>query len=516
MIQTHLNLNCILVLLAYFQIHRQSKQRLRRIRSHVGHRLIGICLQQILKGKLRGSTMSVPRHADMPLTILGGVDHPLCQLPPRLKSVISKISYLTILLKFPARGLTKLQRRGIGAADEEAFEVNITFDIRRQPDCFCVHLAQDGIGRHSPWKIHTQMSPDKHYCYGRPNRGTYQLSRIIWHHLRYNFVSFEKTYDYIDWKLSKFGEGCLICGVGQFRVQRTTTCGSFACMNKFDDTHVKMSLSEIWLDPPVMDLLVSALYACTESINIDLLEDCFGPLDGTLHFLNHLPPIPALRDYPTSCLNSRPAFDLDRALARWIKPGLHLEFGSELLYGICNLYRGFLVSATGPLQIPQFGPNQFLLANTDPETEVSFAGHLKNYGCSIILFHGTTFDRLFPILCEGLQVLRNTKLMKNAAFYGRGIYLADEPSVAWNYARPSTPVWPASSYKTVRVLLGCHLAGPKPIFNSAPEGMYVFDNDNRVVVRYIFLLHPNATMPTADSVRPAMSRVIWSLQNYTC
>lgn len=59
------------------------------------------------------------------------------------------------------------------------------------------------------------------------------------------------------------------------------------------------------------------------------------------------------------------------------------------------------------------------------------------------------------------------------------------------------------------MLLGCELAGEKP----GKDGIHVITDPTRLMVRYVFLLEPKASMPRAKDVRPAMQSVFASLRS---
>ena len=104
--------------------------------------------------------------------------------------------------------------------------------------------------------------------------------------------------------------------------------------------------------------------------------------------------------------------------------------------------------------------------------------------------------------------------MRHAAVRGDGIYTADEPATALTYAE-ATPGgsagsgWKHSSFSNHRVLLECELAGEKP----GKDGIHVITDPTRLMVRYVFLLEPDASMPRAKDVRPAMKSVFASLRS---
>jgi hypothetical protein len=110
------------------------------------------------------------------------------------------------------------------------------------------------------------------------------------------------------------------------------------------------------------------------------------------------------------------------------------------------------------------GVGQFVLANTAPEQGLAFAYHTTRPPATTtarVVFHGTSLDRLYLILRHGLQPGAG-KWSRHGALYGLGIYLADEPATALDFATLSRTVWPHSSLDTCKIVLGVELAGGKP------------------------------------------------------
>lgn len=302
----------------------------------------------------------------------------------------------------------------------------------------------------------------------------------------------------------------MACGTGRARLRRSTICTAATCREVFSRAHIRIQLADIWHDPPVVDLLLTAIHAVASSGKLDLLVDCpVKDAPTVLETLDRLPKVVALKEHLTSCLNIHgKSFCLSNSLAGFFNG----PFLAEGLIWACNSYRGFLVSASGQLKIPSFGNNQFLLANAAPNLETAFARHMPTtQETSQILFHGTSLDRLHAILCQGLQVQSGTSLQIHGAAYGHGIYMADEPSTAWGYTTNTVGGWNGSAFQNLRVLLGCELAGAKP--NSAYGGIYVITDATRLMVRYIFLLGSSAVMPQARHVRPPMQSVFANLRS---
>ena len=345
------------------------------------------------------------------------VEDTLASLPPSLGSIVERVSKDVIELHFPATKLTKLQRFAIGAGDDESFLIRLTLRHDAVPIKFCIHLSNEskdeansktsstGKG-HTPWEIFRgNRPPHEQYCRGRSNRGVYQLSRILWRHLRHNFESLEKTHKHVTSKLSTFGQGCVVYGIGQRRLRRATTCPSPSCQSTFLEAHIEIQLAEIWQDPSVMDLLLTMIYAAALTGKMDLLANCpTSNAPVVVGMLDNLPPIPTLAKHLKSCLNvSGKNFRLAQALVGYCNPITNSPGLADGLLWACSSYGGFLVSATGSQRIPSFGNNQFLLANAAPDLEIAFSRHMPTPNAtSWILFHGTSLDRLHAIFSQGM------------------------------------------------------------------------------------------------------------------
>ena len=445
-------------------------------------------------------------------------DDMLAALPMTIVDVVERVGENEVELRFPITNLSTLQKHAIAAAEAENFFVRFEFSSKGMPTKFCVHLAGTNVGDikgHTPWDISRgEVAPQQHFCYGRPSRGVYQLSRIVWRRLRKGFVSLENIYSFISTSIADMSRSCIICGIGKAHLRRSTICQKPGCRILFSFADCEIVLADIWQNPAVADLLLTIVDAAAKSGKMDLLTNC--PIDDATEVLNlmgRLPTVDRLKKHLSSCINVYgDSFRLDRALAGYSPTPYQLRVG---LIWAFNVNRGFLTAAVDQFRIPSFGAHQFLLANAAPELEMAFAAHIETSQSTFrILFHGTSLDRLHAILCQGLQVLSNTPLMRHAAAYGDGIYMADEPATAWTYtnAGPCGSAgsgWKHSSFSTHRVVLGCELAGEKP----GQNGIHVITDPTRLMVRYIFLLDPQARLPKAKDVRPAMQSVFASLRS---
>ena len=446
-----------------------------------------------------------------------GFDDMLATLPVTIVDMVERVGENMVELRFPITSLSKLQKRAIAAGEAENFFVRLEFSSKGIPTKFCVHLAGTDFGdikEHTLYDVpQDESTPYQHFCYGQPSRGVYQLSRIVWRRLYQDFVSLENIYSFISTLIPNMSRSCIVCGRGNAYLRRSTICQKPGCRTLFSFADYEIVLADIWQNAAVVDFLFIIVDAAAKSGEMDLLTNCpTNNATTVLNLLSRLPRVAAIGIHLSSCINVYAGlFRLDKALAEYSPAPPQSR---RLLIWALNSYRGFLIPAVEHLRIPSFGTDQFLLANASPELEMAFAAHSHApQSTSRILFHGTSLDRLHAILCQGLQVLSNTSLMRHAAARGSGIYTADEPATAWGYTDrpPSKPGWgwKHSSFSTHRVLLGCELAGEKP----GKDGIHVITNPTRLMVRYIFLLEPNASVPRAKDVRPAMQSVFASLRS---
>src|SRR5436853_5323009 len=106
------------------------------------------------------------------------------------------------------------------------------------------------------------------------------------------------------------------------------------------------------------------------------------------------------------------------------------------------------------------GVRQFVLINAAPEHEKEYSVHTEGQALCHVVFHGTSMDRLYAILREGLKVASGGPLQRHGAALGKGIYVSDEPNTALGFANMNVTGatacgWPSSPLHNVRVFLGC-------------------------------------------------------------
>jgi hypothetical protein len=444
------------------------------------------------------------------------IEHDISGIPESLIDVVDRIGDGLFELCFPLTHLKPLQRAALGVGKCRMVLVRVMLGNGSTPPEFCIHLHPElggdrslGVGRatnpstvgHYYWQASQGSSaPDTHFCRGRANRVTYQLGRALWRHLMTGLVSLDSVHRTLASELENLAQNCIICGtpIGA-RLWRSTGCQAH-CSVMLRKSNLEVRLADLRLDPNVVDLLLTMAHAAAVAGDVELLPGCpIGNMSSVIQTLNSLPSVASLQS----------SHDLNTSVKQ-------LGASSEkLLSWICTSYRGFLASATGALKIPSMpGVHQFVLASAAPELEKAFAVNMRSTQPPTVVFHGTTVDRLYRILCQGLHIGGGTKWARHGASYGNGIYVAEDPATSLGYTSGhsgSSSGWRASIFQNVRVVLGCELIGASD-FTSPTRGIYVVKIPSRLMVRYIFLFSASAAAPAAQHVTPALLSAFASLR----
>ncbi|KAN0098230.1 hypothetical protein V8E51_013893 [Hyaloscypha variabilis] len=369
---------------------------------------------------------------------------------------------------------------------------------------FCVHLEGDEVlpGRHSPCSLQ-QMEPSERVICGTPNRLVYQLSRIIWRYLRCRPTNpvlplgWERFHSDIIAELGELAQHLSIYlydrDLSSARnshrhtgnsLLRSTTC-SRQCSLYFRQSQLAVRFPEMFVDQDSAGILFWAVDAAIRYNTLNLVGRPFLLTNTLMKFA--LSGMGALLedivDYNTF------------ARAMNITPSEVQLFISWVF----TSYRGALIT------LPSLGglseDYRVFMANAKRELEIAFAEKLKpSGGHSGVVFHGTTCDRLYPILHTGLQTQVRRDMMQWGNVLGTGIYTTDNSEVAMGYAVP----FPNS--KTIDlggfVLLICELAEPTkhkkadrdPLSQKSCQ-IFVTTDPEDLILRAVVVATPGAELP---------------------
>ena len=463
------------------------------------------------------------------------------KIPSHLRNVIRTTSDCGVEMKFPLSRTPDLQRQGMGIGKAEALLVRFTPGSKLLTQGFCVHLSNEENSddeAHTPWEIlrHSQ-APDKPYCHGVPSLVTYQLSRMLWRHLFKGFVSLESTYLGLGACITQLPYLCVVCGRRHSaHLRRPTTCSNPKCVALFSEASQEIHVGDIWLDPLVVDLLLTAAHAAAVSTHLGSKK--------------HRAPLNLLKGCPVSDPGSAATllerFPDMRTIARGLEENIGVleslpdSFFGKMFLWACTAYGGFLTEPGYRYHIPGFhGIPQFLLANAHPCLEERYAAQVEAaHGKTTVMFHGTSWDRLSSILCKGLCIGTDTPLMVHEVTSGRGVYVTTEPAVAAGFATPMHGLpnlkhikhsedmrtrsalsgRKFSSFRNQGVLLACEVAWPdyatrRWADREDRENIWCIKEPANIIVRYVFLVKRNTHMPRGKDIRPCFAKAFARLRS---
>jgi hypothetical protein len=428
----------------------------------------------------------------------------LQELPPELVDVVERVGDNEVELHFPLTN-TPLRRKAMGASTAQSLLVRFMPPSGGLPSGFCMHFdnesKDDGdVSGHFPWLVFEGSHPDEPYCHGRATPAIFQLSRLLSQYISANgFTTLQDIYAQITGELASLGSKCIVCNVPHATkvMRRSTVCIDADCKYIFDHTSLDVRIADVREDPATVDLLLTMVYATACAGDLTLLPGC--PIQNLVtlkQVINALPPIAQLQNID----GLGPIFRLRGSG----------DQTAQLLAWTCTSYRGYLASATDSMKIPSLpGSHQFILANAAPDLETRFATKVGR-GSTCVMFHGTTLDRLHSILSQGLKDLSGTTLQRHGHSYGKGIYVSSDPATAWGYATNGIASWSGSKFSNYKVILGCELAGT---WNPVSGNIHVITDPSCLMVRFVFLLPNQSTMPLVQHVTPAMTSIFASLRS---
>jgi hypothetical protein len=148
---------------------------------------------------------------------------------------------------------------------------------------------------------------------------------------------------------------------------------------------------DLLLHARVSDLVLTSVFAIGSVNKLSLLLDCplrFKDASELQALFNRLRPTATLGAAKQSTIG---LLDFDQR-AEMLMSWLH------------SSYRGLIVPAIGIYDLPSMPDiHQFLVVRNPPEIEAAFQKH-NHYRQRQVHFHGTSFDRLYPILRQGLRI----------------------------------------------------------------------------------------------------------------
>lgn len=126
-----------------------------------------------------------------------------------------------------------------------------------------------------------------------------------------------------------------------------------------------------------------------------------------------------------------------------------------------------------------------------PEIEEAFN---RQNAKSMLVFHGSSSDCWHSILRNGLKVCSNTKMMANAASYGKGIYISPSLQTSYGYIKGSDKIFAVCEVIDNDTL-------KKPV-----NQIYVETEEQNILLRYIFDM--GSIITNIDKINEHFNKII--------
>jgi Poly(ADP-ribose) polymerase catalytic domain len=398
-----------------------------------------------------------------------------------------------IHIPLPLDNFNPFRRIAFGIGNAKVVYLNIrTRAPFEQPvaTAFCLHLDEEfGIqdqlflgrvahgAQCTPWPTGGQH-PNKTFCGSHPNRLIYQLNGIVWRNLRQTAVISDPSLiqNVMTSEIARVSQNCIVCGKSTSSyLIRSTPCSKL-CSIYFRQSQLLVRFPEIRYDRVTVAHIFAALMAAAQCDHLSLL--------GNIPMSLPKPIIITIVNQISEMMKQQP-LDVILANSASVCGGL-VDPQAELLvaWGLSS-YRGCAVAI--PDENVYAKASVFFVYGT-PERENQFAERLApTGGHSSIVYHGTTLDRLYPILQNGLQTQLRPEMMQHGAAYGNGVYTTPNINIAPSYSRngpPTPPIaqlgWEQHAYP-VKVLLICELVDMERWKTSHPEILVITDSSNLIV-----------------------------------
>lgn len=420
-------------------------------------------------------------------------------IPDELVDAVEPVGEAEYELSFALTGLSDLQRRARGISKDSRMLL-VRLCLQGSPQ-FCIHFSpnDEGQGQHNYWRPADSHEPGSAICTTRPNLFTYYLGRNLCQLLRRGHFSLQSIHSAILKLIAVSPATCLVCsGSMSIKLWKPAAC-SRDCSFKLRNAPLEVRLHNLLVDTLSIDLLLTCVYAAAADQSIlELLPGCPVQKNNIRAVIDSFPPL----------ANLQTATDLQAAVRGDDGYGKDRE---NLLSWLCLRFRGFMLTAPDGFRVPSM-PNtqQFLMLNSNHEREQLFNAQLGSQGGNGTVFHGTHVSRLFLILTEGLKFMSNTAFILNGRALGAGIYCGDDQGTSLPYAGTTGQSWRNSALSNMRIMLGCELA----IYVAPSSGrIHLVADQNRLLVRYVFLLPQAYQPPPRHHVEPAMGTAFANLRS---
>lgn len=137
------------------------------------------------------------------------------------------------------------------------------------------------------------------------------------------------------------------------------------------------------------------------------------------------------------------------------------------------------------------------------DAEVEFDSRRKTMR-SCFLFHGSGKQNWYSLMCNGIKVASNTKLMTAGAAYGVGVYASDTLSVSYHYsgyggASTSSDTNSSDTLSNNQIVAVYEILGDKETYRKG-HNIYVINYDTLLIIRYLIAIPAQSSHALVNDV----------------
>lgn len=137
------------------------------------------------------------------------------------------------------------------------------------------------------------------------------------------------------------------------------------------------------------------------------------------------------------------------------------------------------------------------------DAEVEFDSRRKTMK-SCFLFHGSGKQNWYSLMCNGIKVASNTKLMTTGAAYGVGVYASDTLAVSYGYSGyggvpTSSDANSSDTLSNNQIVAVYEILGNKETYKKS-NSIYVINDDTLLIIRYLIAIPTQSSQALVNDV----------------
>lgn len=290
---------------------------------------------------------------------------------------------------------------------------------------------------------------------------------------------------------TKFYDYCTICGKKHEKLglNYVTTCLNSECITKSYHYPINNKVTEIYKsDSNTMILLFKSLLSALTHPKVEKIITTMPKIYSIID-------ITTLKQrVPTELLENKLGAIIEIISESYDDFYLWMKLNNNLLYALLTnaisdnyysmySYRDLVNTDLKKKILIQDADDdvEYFNINYSTEIENEIKSKLDNKTKYYYLYHGSPFHCWYSIIKNGLKVMSGTEFMTTGAAHGNGIYLSDQLTTSYSYARAMAP-FPYSMIGLFQVL-------ENPETYKKTPGIFVVPNEKILILRTLIKIN---------------------------